>query len=336
MTLLTSDVLSIAKSLSYWEIAEYVSASLVAVGCIGEALAEFTNAFTGGVEARKERLRKCSTFLLIAALALEVVCLVQTNRLSGKLIGSLGEEAGEADSKAKTALVDSSSALAQSEAAEQSSSVARAESGKAVTSASSSLVLARDARREADSFERDIVSAKTQAANAESHLAEALHQSADATAELKRIKSPRALNNIPELVSTLEAFKDTEYTFISVCAEQECIQLLQQVDLNLRGAGWKQTKPPHAYPSINVFGSTVDFAVPVSLSTGVEISVESPESLSELQALPLANLPQYIRAGIALNLSLSSNLFPPQDSRTVVNVKPGTSTIIQIAIGKKP
>jgi hypothetical protein len=73
MTLLTSDVPSIAKSLSYWEIAEYVSASLVAVGCIGEALAEFTNAFTGGVEARKERLRKCSTFLLIAALALEVV-----------------------------------------------------------------------------------------------------------------------------------------------------------------------------------------------------------------------------------------------------------------------
>jgi hypothetical protein len=83
------------------------SASLVAVACVGEALADFTNVFTGGVEARKERFRKCSTFLLIAALAVEVVCLVQTNRLSGKLIGSLGEEAREADNKARTALDDS-------------------------------------------------------------------------------------------------------------------------------------------------------------------------------------------------------------------------------------
>src|SRR5712664_1903758 len=148
MTFTASDVSSLATSLSRWELAEYISAGLVTIGCIGEYVAEFTDWLTSGVRERKERLAKRSTLLLIAALSLEVVCLVKTNSLSGMLIGSLSEKAEKADSSANTALSNSGLALDQS--------------SKATASASNALVLADGARREADSFEKDIVSAKTQ------------------------------------------------------------------------------------------------------------------------------------------------------------------------------
>jgi hypothetical protein len=122
-----------------------------------------------------------------------------------------------------------------------------------------------------------------------------------------------------------------------VCADEESIQLLQELDRILQRAGWKRTKPPGGFPAINVFGGAVDVAVPVGPKTGIQISVDSSESLTVLQSLPLEKLPQYVRAGVALNLSLSSNLFPPQEnSGKPVNVELGNSTIIRIAVGKKP
>ena len=50
MTLMASDVLSLAKSLSRWEYAEYVFAGLVTIACAGEYVADFTDWFTGGAE----------------------------------------------------------------------------------------------------------------------------------------------------------------------------------------------------------------------------------------------------------------------------------------------
>jgi hypothetical protein len=336
MTFTSSDISSLATALSRWELAEYCSAALVAVGCVGEYVANFTNWLTGGVREHKERLEKRSTLLLISALSLELICLVRTNALSGALIGSLNEEAGEADNKAKVALTHAGTALARSGVAEDASQRALDESGNATASASKASVLAEGARREADSFEKDIASAKTQATDAESHLGEALRRAADATAELNRLKTPRSLTNIPELVSTLEAFKDTEYTFSAVFQDEESINLLRVIDKALQDAGWKRAKQSGGFPAINVFGRDVDFSVSVSLSTGLKISVDAPESLTTLQALPRNELPSPLKAAVALNQILFANLSPPQYGIHQIDVQSGTSGVIRIAVGKKP
>jgi hypothetical protein len=104
MIFIASGVESLSRSLGRWEIAEYVCAGLVAVACAGEYIADFTDWFTCGVKEKKDRLAKRSTLLLIASLALELVCLVKTNSLSGRLVGSLSEKAAAADTKAQSAL----------------------------------------------------------------------------------------------------------------------------------------------------------------------------------------------------------------------------------------
>ena len=101
MTFAQSDVSSLTTTLSHWEVAEYICAGLVTLACLGEFIAEFTGWFTAGVEERKKGLGKASTLLLIAALALELVCLVRTNQLSNTLVGSLSQVAGEAATKSK-------------------------------------------------------------------------------------------------------------------------------------------------------------------------------------------------------------------------------------------
>lgn len=337
MTFTTPDVLSLSKKLWWWELGEYVSCGLVALGCAGEYIAEFTNWLTGGNEERQHHFRKSSTLLLVSALALELLCLVQTNIISGKLIGSLDQEAGDADTKAKVALSDSGTALTQSHTAEDASQRALGESDKASTNASNALTLASGARREADSFEKDIVSAKTQATEAESHLAEALKRATEAKEQSDRMKSNRSLNNTAELTAALEPYKDTEYTFSAVFQDEESINLLKAIDGVLQSARWKRTKPPAGFPAINVFGITVDFAVPLALTSGVKVSVDSSESLAVLQSRPIAELPQHVRAAITLNLNLGSNVFPaPEPPQGPVEVLSGSSTTIRISVGKKP
>jgi hypothetical protein len=329
------DAASLSKALARWELAEYISCGLVAIACAGEYIAEFTNWLTGGDEESKHRLRKRSTLLLISALAFELVCLVRTNTLSGMLIGSLDKEAGDADDRAKAALANSGIALTQSSNAVDSSKQAIDESNRATASGSGALTLARDARHEADSFEKDIVSAKTQATEAESHLADALKQAADAKLEVDRVKAPRSLINSPQLVSALTIFKDTQYTFSAVCQEEECINLLKSIDALLQSAGWKRTKPPHGFPSINVYGSDADFAVTVALTTGIHVSCDAEEPLATFQPLTSDQWPQLVRTAVVLNLSLSSNISPPQEA-IKVDVQQGTSPVIRISVGKKP
>ena len=78
--------------LARWEYAEYVAVLFVILGVVGEYVADFTNWLTGGDEARKRRLGKISTLVLIAALAVELVCLVKTNSTSGQIIASLTKD----------------------------------------------------------------------------------------------------------------------------------------------------------------------------------------------------------------------------------------------------
>jgi hypothetical protein len=110
MILTAPDASALATSLERWELAEYTACALVALGCIGEFIAEFTRWWTGGIEEKKHRLAKLSTLLLIAALAFELVCLVKTNSISGQLIGSLSDKATNADTKAQSALGKSGAA----------------------------------------------------------------------------------------------------------------------------------------------------------------------------------------------------------------------------------
>jgi hypothetical protein len=180
------------------------------------------------------------------------------------------------------------------------------------------------------------VSAKKQAADAESHLAEALKRATEAAAALERIKSPRRLTNVPELIATLTAFKGTEYTFSAVFADEESLLLLKIIDDVLQRSGWKRGKPVGGFPAINVFGPENPYGVPAALTDGIRISADSPEETLELQALGLEKLRSPVKESVFLNLSLSSVLLPPEQPAPLVNVVKGSSKTVRISIGKKP
>jgi hypothetical protein len=249
-------------------------------------------------------------------------------KLEGADIQTLSQKSEVALANANDADNQAKSAVALLDTARRDSDVAKQSAGRAQT-------LARQARKEADSFENDILTAKEHAASAESHLADALKQAADATAELQRLEASRSVINTSGLVSALEPFKNTEYTFVSVFADEESIQLLRSIDDVLQRAGWKRMKPPRGFPAINVFGLDQDYAVTSSLTTGLKISVDSTESLTALQSLPLDKMPQLVRAAITLNLNLSANL-SPQQKTDAVDVQSGKSSTIRITVGKKP
>jgi hypothetical protein len=82
MTLSPIDIESLKTALSWWEKGEYFFAGLVVIACFGEYVGEFKNWLTA---ERKEQLRKTSTIVLIAALSLELVCLIGTNIVSGRI-----------------------------------------------------------------------------------------------------------------------------------------------------------------------------------------------------------------------------------------------------------
>jgi hypothetical protein len=338
MTISPAEIASIGRRLAFWEVAEYVSEALVGIGCFGEYVAEYAKWPASWTEEQKRRLGRRSLILLIIGIGSGILSLIQTNALSGHVIGSLGEQAQDAGKKIELATGSSDTALKNSRQAIAASKVAMAQSGKAQGAASNAFALARGARQEADSFEKDIVTAKKQAAEAESHLAEALRRAAEATAALDRLKSPRSLSNIPELTATLAPFKDTEYTFSGVSSDQEALQLLKSVDDVLQKAGWKRGKSLGGFPAINVFGRDDPYAVPVALNNGIRISVDWSEGLHALQSVPVDKLPTPVKAAVVLNFALSSNLFPPEDLEHPfpVDVIKGESKTVRIAIGKKP
>ena len=157
---ISSDIESFARQLWWWEHAEYVFAALVTIACFGEYLADFGK--RQWIISRKEVIAKGSTLLLIAALSLELICLVRTNEISGRVIGSLGDMAQEAEAKARRAIGNSSTALSQANdalskagAAQQSLEKAEDEANKAQTASSSALSLARGAREEVASLETE-------------------------------------------------------------------------------------------------------------------------------------------------------------------------------------
>jgi hypothetical protein len=188
---------------------------------------------------RERLLEKIGLCFFAVAVLAEIAAYKYGQRndaLSEGVITSLDAKAKQASSDASQAITISGTALSQAKdalgktgAAEGAMKGAENEAKNARSAASSAMTLAQGARTEADSFERDIVSAKQQAADAESHLADAMNRANTLTAQLNRITTPRSLPASPELISSLKAFKGTEYMFTGVCGDTECIKLLERV-----------------------------------------------------------------------------------------------------------
>jgi len=92
---------------------------------------------------------------------------------------------GCSDAKVREATLQAGNAAMSAQIAEDASKAAKKESSDAFT-------IAKGARLEADSLKKDIVSAKTLAADAESHLADALQRAANATMELAEYRAKKA------------------------------------------------------------------------------------------------------------------------------------------------
>jgi hypothetical protein len=116
--------LTVDTTLTRWEYGEYASAAIVIAGVVGEFLADFSNVCCiRDIPEHKDKLGKLATLVLIAGLAAELVCLVNTNVLSGRIIAFLGKQAAEAVATAKRfeaqiASANSASAEAVARAAE--------------------------------------------------------------------------------------------------------------------------------------------------------------------------------------------------------------------------
>lgn len=199
--------------------------------------------------------------------------------------------------------------------------------------------LAKGARTEADSFEADIISAKKQATDAESHLREALELSNEVNAELERVRSPRSLSQYSRSVDGIKPFKNTEYVFSGVAADREAIDFLLQIDDFLKSAGWKRGKSIGKFPGINPRGSKEpDFSVSESFTVGVQITVQSPIPPKTLDVMPQSLWPKNVLAAVRLNEAIFGNIMPaprPTDRQPVV-VEDGSSEIVRIDVGRKP
>jgi hypothetical protein len=260
-------------------------------------------------------------------------------RLEGADIQALDKKARDATDKATDALSKSATAVGRSEAADTASKGALAKLGKAEHSAGRAMDLARGARKEADTFETRLGSAENKADEAESHVTEAARRATEATEALDRIRLPRELTHIPQLATTLRPFKDTEYTFASVFADEESMQLLKQIEGMLQLAGWKRLKVSNLNLGIPAFQiSGRNDLVNMSSNTGIHISVDSPETFETLQALPVEKLPMPVRIALLLNDGIFSNLSPTEDAKDKnrVELESGSSKVIRIMVGKKP
>lgn len=117
---------------------------------------------------------------------------------------------------------------------------------RAEDSASIAESVAHGARKEADSFERDIVSAKEKAANAELHLAGALTKAEKAERDLDAYKALRALTDeqAESLIKALKPFGPQTFEVTPYWQSKESMGIANELAAILvKGAGWKLDQP---------------------------------------------------------------------------------------------
>jgi hypothetical protein len=288
-------------------------------------------------------------FFAIAVLA-EIVAYPYGQRndeLSQGIIGSLDAQVKEAGSNASKAVNDSRTALGQatdaltkSGKAEQSLGKAEREAKDAHAASSNALTLASGARKEADTFENDIKSAKEQATAAEQHLKDALQEAAQAQAELNRLKSPRSIVNRDQLAATLKPFNGTEY-ILNVYLDQESTEFVKAVAGALDAAGWIRKQPKGmdiGHPTMRIdFGNGPEF-VPACIESGISLHVRTKESLSVIQSTPFPRLSKDIQAALTLKASVAKSISPSDEGNVaagIIDPEPGEGPLT-ICVGKKP
>jgi hypothetical protein len=229
MIFTASDVSSLAASLGRWEWAEYASCALVALGCTGEYIAEFTDCWTGGLKERKDRLAKRSTLLLISALALELMCLVKTNSISGMLIGSLSEKAGAAETKAQSAF--DKSALAESKAGNASTLA-----GDALTDSKAAKDVAGEAQEKVGTVAKQADDLLTKYVKAEKELEE----ERKARAEYEAKNAPRRLSSEQAnlIKSRMLRFKVWKINIFADGKNTEIVDFANDLEKVFRDAGF--------------------------------------------------------------------------------------------------
>lgn len=239
------------------------------------------------------------------------------------------------------------------DAAVKDAKIAGEQSYEATLSATKARNLAAGARHEADSLTQEIIDAKQQSADAsskaadavsrlagaEQQLADATEREAEAVEKLNNLKTPRTLRNASDLSATLKQFAGTEYTFSMCFADDESVSLLRQIDSALQAAGWKRVAPsPLPTIQLNIFGDKPGEGVAEGTLTGIEVTVESTESLDTLRTTPLALLPQPVNVGGLLKNALAVSIDPPAATNVAKDliVHSGSSPVVQISVGKKP
>ncbi len=279
------------------------------------------------------------TLLVVIGVGGELAIHVMQSRANKKLIAlqkteTLAQETEIARMKKDSASFELDIAKANKGSAEALERAAKAEANLANAQKS-----AADANAKAEGFRLSIAKANESAAQAQAQVANATAEAAKANLELTKLKTPRSLTRVSELISALEPFKGMEYVFVSVFQDEESMNLLKAIHEALQKAGWKRGKSVGGFPGVNMYGKDVpDFSVPIGFNTGIQISTESPKPLEHLDTAKVTDFPQYIQAAAALQIGLSACLFPssPTNLGKLVSVETGTSTIIRIAIGKKP
>jgi hypothetical protein len=191
--------------------------------------------------------------------------------------------------------------------------------------AAKSLASAEAATREAKGYSLQIAQANERAANAEA-------RAAQAELELARIRTPRSLTEVPELIAALTPFKGTEYR-LNVFQDDESVQFTKVIDDVLNRAGWLRKPSPQrlGIPSLAIFGKDNEQAIPICVETGIQVHVWTEGSLDVLNARPLKDQPPTLQSAFALRVALVSHISPP-DNRNVG----GKLTLDQNSVDKLP
>lgn len=249
------------------------------------------------------------------------------------------------DAKVTAATLQAGDAAASTKIAHEEADAVKGIAAEARADAKDALTKAQAAQRELAHAEADAAKAQTVASKAlstadkaESHLADAMRRAKELTDDLARLTTPRHLFHKTTIVAPLKAFTGTEYVFIGTCGDQECFDLVSDIDELLELAGWKRIKGPQMRIGIAQFRihGDKDFAVDMSVSIGTGISVETPDGWDSIKALPENQLAEHIRAAVALNQVLALNVSPSENTGRLVNVNSGTSTSVRIDVGRKP
>jgi hypothetical protein len=94
MTPTASDIDALESILGLWNAVAYVATALVFFGAAGESAEEFAD--FPKTERWKSRLRKACALLLMLGLAGELISLIRTSEVSGRLVAILKDEAAQA------------------------------------------------------------------------------------------------------------------------------------------------------------------------------------------------------------------------------------------------